>query len=202
MYKPIATLVARSLLLKSIPTVNINNQINIAVRRQQIYTSPKRHVIPPIAWLIFKPITKLAAMLTGRGFRKWWAALPPSKRDLFINHLKRNRLSYMTGIGGSVTASVIFYQAHIQYTPITNRPRFILFSTEHLLEIEKFEKEQIFGTYENKILDMYSPYTNRALKVANRIFEANKGLAEVSAVKWKLTVIDADVINAVAFPVN
>jgi hypothetical protein len=49
---------------------------------------------------------------------------------------------------------------------------------------------------------LYSPYANRALRVANRIFEANKDLKEVYAVKWKLTVIDADIINAVAFPVS
>lgn len=48
---------------------------------------------------------------------------------------------------------------------------------------------------------MYSPYTNRALRVANRLFGANKEIPEVSAINWRLTVIDADVVNAVAFPV-
>lgn len=47
---------------------------------------------------------------------------------------------------------------------------------------------------------MYSPYTNRALKVANRLFVANKELPEVSVINWKLTVIDADICNAAAFP--
>jgi len=48
---------------------------------------------------------------------------------------------------------------------------------------------------------MYSPYTNRALKVSNRLFQANKDMEEVSSIKWRLTVIDADIINAAAFPV-
>ena len=43
---------------------------------------------------------------------------------------------------------------------------------------------------------MYSPYTNRALKVANRLFNSNRDLAEVAAIDWKLTVIDADIVNA------
>jgi hypothetical protein len=63
--------------------------------------------------------------------------------------------------------------------------------------------EKIFITYEDKILDLYSPYTNRAIQVANRLFTANKNLPEVSAITWKLTVIDnPSLANAVAFPVT
>jgi len=55
--------------------------------------------------------------------------------------------------------------------------------------------------YKKKILDLYSPYTNRAVKVANRLFVANKQIPEVAAIDWKLTVIDnPDLANAVAFP--
>jgi Zn-dependent protease with chaperone function len=32
------------------------------------------------------------------------------------------------------------------------------------------------------------------------LFAANKGIPEVSAINWKLTVIEADIINAAAFP--
>lgn len=59
---------------------------------------------------------------------------------------------------------------------------------------------KIFLTYEKNIHNLYSPYTNRALRVANRLFAANKGIPEVSAINWKLTVIEADIINAAAFP--
>jgi hypothetical protein len=38
--------------------------------------------------------------------------------------------------------------------------------------------------------------------VANRLFNSNKDLPEVSAITWKLTVIDADIVNAAAFPVT
>ena len=59
---------------------------------------------------------------------------------------------------------------------------------------------KVFIVYEKKILDIYSPYTNRALKVANRLFTSNKDIPEVANIKWKLTVIDADIVNAAAFP--
>lgn len=82
----------------------------------------------------------------------------------------------------------------------------IFLKTLNLNETQKYVLfELIFKIYEKfgkHILDMYSPYTNRALKVSNRLFQANKDMEEVSSIKWRLTVIDADVINAAAFPVN
>ena len=36
--------------------------------------------------------------------------------------------------------------------------------------------------------------------MANRLFVANKALPEVSAINWKLTVINADICNAAALP--
>jgi hypothetical protein len=106
-------------------------------------TSPNKQAIPPIVWIFFKPITKLGAILAGRGFRKWWAALPQLKRELFKNHLLRNKFRYMGGVGGSSAACFVFYRSHLEETPITKRQRFMLFSTEHLTEIEKVEKEQV-----------------------------------------------------------
>ena len=38
--------------------------------------------------------------------------------------------------------------------------------------------------------------------MANKLFSANKEIPEVSAINWKLTVINAKIINAAAFPVN
>ena len=38
--------------------------------------------------------------------------------------------------------------------------------------------------------------------MANRLFNSNKDLPEVSAINWKLTVIEGDVVNAAAFPVK
>lgn len=169
---------------------------------RNIHTSRPNAAIPPLAWLIFKPLSKISAMVVGRGFRKWWTALPNVKKELFFSHLRRNKYRYGVGVGGSSAAVAGFYQYHIQETPITKRPRFMLFSNEHLVEIERIEREQLFKAYEKNILNAYSPHANRALRVANRIFDANKNLDEVKKINWKLTVIDADIVNAIAFPVN
>jgi hypothetical protein len=69
--------------------------------------------------------------------------LPNVKRAIFLDHLKRNRFRYLFIIGGTSTGSIIYYQSHLQVTPLTERIRFIMFTTEQLEEIEKLEKEQV-----------------------------------------------------------
>ena len=56
--------------------------------------------------------------------------------------------------------------------------------------------------YKYKLLRPDSPDVNRALAVYQRLFFANKHIPGVSAIKWKLTVIDAELVNAFALPVN
>jgi len=43
----------------------------------------------------------------------------------------------------STGVSFVYYQTHLKLTPITGRERFILFSSEHLYEIEKLEKDAV-----------------------------------------------------------
>jgi len=164
-------------------------------------TTKKRDAIPPLVWLFFKPVTKLGAIIAGRGFRNWWVSLPKMKRQIFKGHLIRNKYRYILSISTTVGGSIVYYQFHLQETPITHRQRFILFTNKQLEEIENLEKDEVFIKYEKKILDMYSPYTYQAIRVANRLFVANKKIPEVAAVNWKLTVIDnPSLANAVAFP--
>lgn len=187
---------------QSLSIFHKNTRTNYSsIYRRTFSTTPKNNAIPPLVWLIAKPLTKLGAIIAGRGFRNWWASLPKVKRALFKEHLIRNKFRYIICGGSTIGGSIYYYESHIHETPITHRKRFILFASDHLTEIEKLEKDQVFITYKKKILDLYSPYTNRAVKVANRLFVANKKIPEVSAIVWKLTVIDnPNLANAVAFP--
>lgn len=163
-------------------------------------TSRPQQAMAPFILMIIKPITKLGAILAGRGIRKWWANLPKIKRDLVIQHFKRNRFRYASGVTFTGVSSYAFYHFHLEYTPITHRQRFLLFKSDQLQEIEQMERENLFEIYKDKIKSMDSTGTKRALTVASRLFSANKEIPQVSAINWKLTVIDADVVNAVAFP--
>ena len=57
--------------------------------------------------------------------------------------MKRNSQRYAFTVTVSTGMSFVYYQTHLQVTPITGRERFILFSSEHLFEIEKLEKEAV-----------------------------------------------------------
>ena len=146
---------------------------------------------------------------------------------MVFDHVKRNRLRYI-GIATFTTGTyAAIYYSNLEYTPITNRRRFMIFSRQHLKEIEELEKNQVikskldsveltsqcpskviifyrfklFEKYKKQILDAKSPYLHKALRVANRLFLANKDLHDVSDINWTLTVIEDDLVNAVALPV-
>lgn len=106
-------------------------------------TTKSKNAIPPLVWLIFKPVTKLGAIIAGRGFRNWWVSLPKMKRQIFKGHLIRNKYRYILFIGSTVSGSIVYYQVHLQETPITHRQRFILFTTKQLEEIENLEKDEV-----------------------------------------------------------
>ncbi len=125
------------------------NRLRLAA---EFSTTPKKNAIPPLVWLIAKPLTKLGAIIAGRGFRNWWASLPNIKRALFKAHLKRNKFRYIIGTGSSAGLTIFYYESHVQETPITHRKRFIIFSSDHLREIENLEKDQVKKIKNAKIL--------------------------------------------------
>jgi hypothetical protein len=139
---------SRSLLLSSSQTSRLTNRessINVKLVQRLFSTTPNRSAIPPILWLLLKPVTKIGAILAGRGFRKWWTALPNIKRTLFIDHLKRNKFRYIGIVSSVSVTSTVWVYVHIQETPITKRKRFIMFNSDQLFEIEKLEKDQVCG---------------------------------------------------------
>lgn len=128
---------------------NVNNHLYF---KSPFSTSPNRSAIPPLLWLFFKPVTKLGAIIAGRGFRKWWTSLPHVKRTIFIEHLKRNKIRYFVIVGSFTVTSTTWVIVHIKDTPITNRKRFIMFNTEQLYEIERLEKDQVISILLRDIL--------------------------------------------------
>lgn len=112
--------------------------------KRQFSISQSNKAIPPLLWVLVKPLTKLSAILFGRSFRKWWQKLPEVKRTLFLNHLKRNTTRYTALIGGGSLVSTTFYISHVEEHPLTKRKRFILFSNEQLAEIEASGLKNVF----------------------------------------------------------
>ena len=67
-----------------------------------------------------------------------------AKKEIILNHLRRNKFRYLLGFGGSSLGALVFYQTHLHQTPITGRTRFVLFNSAQLKDIEEIEKEMVF----------------------------------------------------------
>lgn len=163
------------------------------------HTSPK-HCIHPIFLIAAKQITKGLAVITGRGFRKWWKALPSDKKAYFIAAALRNKwrvagsVCVVWGVGG------IYYFSHIQETPITHRRRFVAFTPEQFKKISDFEFEMQYALFEQHLLPAVHPVYNRVVRVANQLLHGNRDIDEIHKLAWSVSVIDSPIKNAFVLP--
>ncbi|NXY88609.1 OMA1 Metalloendopeptidase, partial [Alcedo cyanopectus] len=165
------------------------------------HTSPSFQAAPfPLLWIIIKPAQKLFAIILGRSIRKWWKALPPHKRELVKETARENKWKILLGVSGLGVLFVTFYFTHLEETPITGRPRLLLFGKEHFRELAQMECEMWMEKFESKML----PETDTRYQVVERVFghlcESNKDIPQVSALKWVIHVVDEPEINAFVLP--
>jgi len=80
--------------------------------------------------------------------------LPKGKKEIIINHLSRNKYRYSIGIGGSSLGVLVFYETHLQQTPITGRTRFVIFNSAQLADIEEIERTMVIAFF-NKWLEYF-----------------------------------------------
>lgn len=174
-------------------TKNIFNNAPISTIRP-FSVSAKQNAIPPFLWVFVKPISKLAAAFVGRRLRAHF------KEFSLRNYIKKHKRNFATGGAGLGTLASIYYVAHLERTPITNRRRFMLFTSKQLQLVENLQTEQLMERHQNAIMAPKSQAVQRTLKVAKRLFAANHKIEGVSEIDWQLTVIDAPEANAFAFP--
>ncbi|XP_053928921.1 metalloendopeptidase OMA1, mitochondrial isoform X2 [Cuculus canorus] len=164
-------------------------------------TSPSFQAVPfPLFWIIVKPIQKLFAILLGRSIRNWWKALPPNKRELFKESARKNKWKILLGVGSLGVLFVVFYFTHLEETPITGRPRLLVFGKEHFRELSEIEYVMRMEEFESKIL----PETDARHQVVEAVFghlsESNEDIPQISALKWVIHVVDEPGVNAFVLP--
>ncbi|NWH72860.1 OMA1 Metalloendopeptidase, partial [Piaya cayana] len=164
-------------------------------------TSPSFQAVPfPFFWIIVKPIQKLFAILLGRSIRKWWKALPPNKRELLKESARKNKWKILLGVSSLGVLFVVFYFTHLEETPITGRPRLLVFRKEHFRELSEIEYVMRMEEFEGKIL----PETDARHQVVEAVFghlsESNEDIPQISALKWVIHVVDEPGVNAFVLP--
>lgn len=65
------------------------------LQRKLFHVTATRQALPPVFIIILRPLSKVAAILFGRTFRKWWRALPPDRKQDLIHRLKKNKMALL-----------------------------------------------------------------------------------------------------------
>ncbi|XP_035699454.1 metalloendopeptidase OMA1, mitochondrial-like [Branchiostoma floridae] len=156
---------------------------------------------PPLFWLLFKPIAKISAVISGRVFRKWWKVLPKEKRgDIFAGHLRRHYGKYLgmaAVIGGTVT---VYYFTHLQRTPITNRERFIAFTSDQFSSIADVEYNMHLEQFGEDLVGPDHPGYQLVSNVTNWLVKNNQDIPQVRDITWTVHVVNQPVKNAFVLP--
>ncbi|GAB1288686.1 Metalloendopeptidase OMA1, mitochondrial [Apodemus speciosus] len=129
-----------------------------AVREaQSFHTSARVQAAPvPLLLLILKPVQKLLAIIVGRigGIRKWWQALPPNKKELFKDSMKKNKWRLLLGLSAFGLLFVVFYFTHLEVSPVTGRSKLLLVGKEHFRLLSDLEYEASFAVYLGLVLNL------------------------------------------------
>ncbi|KAG0725457.1 Metalloendopeptidase OMA1, mitochondrial [Chionoecetes opilio] len=167
---------------------------------QRALAAPRPRMVNPALLALLRPASKVLAVLVGRGFRKWWQALPKHKKQILIDHLRRNRVRYAVGSGVAATAGVVYYHNHVTVAPYTGRHRFMLLTTDQLFsmagQLYQMEMEQ----YAHLMVPEHHPMLERVQRVGNRLLQANNTLPELYTKVWTVSVIDDPTMNCFVLP--
>ncbi|XP_069843252.1 metalloendopeptidase OMA1, mitochondrial isoform X1 [Dipodomys merriami] len=168
---------------------------------QSLHTSPCMQAAPvPLLLVILKPVQKLLAIIVGRGIRKWWQALPPNKKELFKESVRRNKWKLLLGLSSFGLLFIVFYFTHLEVSPITGRSKLLLLGKEHFRLLSELEYEVWMEEFKNDMLTEKDPRYLTVKEVAYHLIECNKDIPGIPEISWVIHVVDSPDINAFVLP--
>lgn len=168
---------------------------------RSFHTSPRCQAAPiPLLWIILKPVQKLLAIIVGRGIRKWWLALPPNKKELFKESVRKNKWKLFLGLSTFGLLFVVFYFTHLEVSPITGRTKLLLLGKEHFSLLAELEYEAYMEEFKNDMLTEKDAQYLNIKEVFYHLIECNKDISGISEIKWIIHVVDSPDINAFVLP--
>lgn len=163
------------------------------------HLSNAKRALPPILWVVIRSVLRVAAIITGRGIRKWWARLPNNKRAYIFSKIKENKQKIMVGGALSCGAVYTYYVMHLVEDPITKRKRFLIFSEEQVIQMAMIECEVVMENFKGQIIKSGYHY-NRVLGISQRILSANRHLPGTKR-NWRVLIVnDDETKNAFVLP--
>ncbi|XP_055485061.1 metalloendopeptidase OMA1, mitochondrial isoform X1 [Psammomys obesus] len=174
----------------------------LAVRAaRSFHTSPPVQAAPvPLLLLILKPVQKLLAIIVGRGIRKWWQALPPNKKLLFKDSVKKNKWKLLLGLSAFGLLFVVFYFTHLEVSPVTGRSKLLLLGKEHFKLLSDLEYEVWMEKFKGDLLPERDPRYLTVKEVVYHLTQCNQDVPGVAEINWAIHVVDSPDVNAFVLP--
>ncbi|XP_036112040.1 metalloendopeptidase OMA1, mitochondrial [Molossus molossus] len=168
---------------------------------RSFHTSAQFQAAPvPLLWIILKPVQKLLAIIIGRGIRKWWLALPPNKKELFKESVRKNKWKLFLGLSSFGLLFVVFYFTHLEVSPITGRTKLLLLRKEHFSLLSELEYEAYMEEFKNDMLTEKDAQYLTVKEVFYHLIECNKDIPGISEISWIIHVVNSPDINAFVLP--
>nr|XP_055205850.1 metalloendopeptidase OMA1, mitochondrial isoform X2 [Gorilla gorilla gorilla]XP_055205853.1 metalloendopeptidase OMA1, mitochondrial isoform X2 [Gorilla gorilla gorilla]XP_055205873.1 metalloendopeptidase OMA1, mitochondrial isoform X2 [Gorilla gorilla gorilla] len=197
---------SRQLLIKevtAVPSLSVLHPLSPASIRaiRNFHTSPRFQAAPvPLLLMILKPVQKLFAIIVGRGIRKWWQALPPNKKEVFKENIRKNKWKLFLGLSSFGVLFVVFYFTHLEVSPITGRSKLLLLGKEQFRLLSELEYEAWMEEFKNDMLTEKDARYLAVKEVLCHLIECNKDVPGISQINWVIHVVDSPIINAFVLP--
>ncbi|XP_045839890.1 metalloendopeptidase OMA1, mitochondrial [Meles meles] len=186
-----------------VPALTLLHPLNCLHERdiRSFHTSPRFQAAPvPLLLIILKPVQKLFAIIVGRGIRKWWQALPPNKKELFKESLRKNKWKLLLCFSSFGLLFVVFYFTHLEVSPVTGRRKLLLLGKEHFRLLSELEYEAWMDEFKNDMLTEKDARYLMVKEVVNHLIECNKDIPGISEISWIIHVVDSPDVNAFVLP--
>ncbi|XP_046518642.1 metalloendopeptidase OMA1, mitochondrial isoform X2 [Equus quagga] len=186
-----------------VPALSVLRPLNCFPRRdiRCFHTSPRLWAAPvPLLLVVLKPVQKLLAIIVGRSIRKWWQALPPNKKELFKESVKKNKWKFLLGLSSFGLLFTVFYFTHLEVSPVTGRSRLLLLGKEHFRLLSELEYEAWMEEFKNNMLPEKDPRYLTVKEVLYHLIECNKDIPGLSEIQWIIHVVDSPDVNAFVLP--
>nr|XP_035107518.1 metalloendopeptidase OMA1, mitochondrial isoform X6 [Callithrix jacchus] len=135
-----------------------------------------------------------------KGIRKWWQALPPNKKELFKDSIRKNKWKLVLGLSSFGLLFMVFYFTHLEVSPITGRSKLLLLGKEQFRLLSELEYEAWMEEFKNHMLTEKDARYLAVKEVLCHLIESNKDVPGISQINWTVHVVDSPVINAFVLP--
>ncbi|XP_030769173.1 metalloendopeptidase OMA1, mitochondrial isoform X2 [Rhinopithecus roxellana] len=146
--------------------------------------------------LLIKEVTAVPNL----GIRKWWQALPPNKKELFKQSIRKNKWKLFLGLSSCGLLFVVFYFTHLEVSPVTGRSKLLLLGKEQFRLLSELEYEAYMEEFKNDMLTEKDARYLAVKEVLCRLIECNKDVPGISQINWIIHVVDSPIINAFVLP--